>query len=56
MLWEWKLVQRFIFCLSSTQCKEEFVKPRYFELQFDDLTVKTIYSFSLTEEENRERN
>ena len=32
MLRGWKLVQRFTFCLSSTWCKWEFVKPRYFDL------------------------
>ena len=31
VLREWKLVQRFTFCLSSTQCKWEFVKLRYFD-------------------------
>ena len=30
MLQEWKLVQRFTLCLSSTKCKYEFVKPGYF--------------------------
>ena len=31
MLRDWKLVQGFIFCLSSTLCKWEFLKPRYFD-------------------------
>ena len=30
-LWDWKLVQGFIFCLSSTLCKWEFIKPRCFD-------------------------
>ena len=31
MLWGWKLVQRFLFDLSSTKFKSEFVKPRFFD-------------------------
>ena len=31
MLRGWKLSQRFIFYLSSTSCKYEFVKPRFFD-------------------------
>ena len=43
MLRDWKLVQRFTFCLYSTYCKKEFVKPPILTLQFDDVTVKAIY-------------
>ena len=41
MLQEWKLVQRFTFCLSSTWCKYEFLA--ILTLQFDGVIVKTIY-------------
>ena len=42
MLRGWKLEQRFIFYLSSTKCKQEFVNLAFLILQFDDVIVKTI--------------
>ena len=39
---KFKLEQRFIFYLSSTKCKQEFVNLTFLILQFDDVIVKTI--------------
>ena len=33
---------RIYFLFTSTLCKWEFVKPRYFDFQFDEVTVKTL--------------
>ena len=43
MLRGWKLEQRFIFYLSSTKCKQEFVNLAFLILQFDDVIVKTMF-------------
>ena len=49
MLREWKLVKRFTFCLPSTKCKWEFVKPRHLlKSLFDEVTVKTMYKNNVT--------
>ena len=45
MLWKWKLVQRFTFCLSSTlSVNKNSENLAILTVQFDDGTVKTIYT------------
>ena len=49
MLREWKLVQRFTFCLN-----ENLYNLAILTLQFDDITVKTIYRESTTSSKERQ--